>query len=82
MKVPADLLQMLCRFVAENYESTGLLSSPSEVGIACQQIGAEWCMAHEGRLKLEGIDSDSLASWCGRYGKHVGSFYILERSRE
>lgn len=79
MKVPADLLQMLARFVAENYESSGLLSSPLEIGIACQEIAAEWVLGHSGHDVIKGLDVDSLVSWCGRYGKHVGSFYILER---
>jgi len=79
MIVPDQLPQQLFQFANKHYNGTGLMCSASEMGIACQQIAAEFCVSLDGTPAAKGLDCDGLVAWSGRFGMCLGKFFISEK---
>jgi hypothetical protein len=79
MLLPEDLAHKLFQFASTHYNSSALLCSPAEMGIACEQIAAEWCVAQGSEVSPSSDEMQFITALAARFGKCLGDFYHSER---
>lgn len=79
MKVPVELVLELTRLVTEHDSGRWLFASPAELGAACGDVARSWLHRRPHAEYREELNEAELVAWAGRFGKHLGIFFLTER---
>jgi len=80
MQVPIDLVLDLTRLVTEHNAGRGLYAAPAELASACGDLARSWFHRRDRAEYRQELDENELVAWAERFGKHLGVFFLNERS--